>query len=60
MLHRLEVLDAATGQVLDTQLSGPFHDGKYFVWLLRGHVQLRFTNLANGANAVASGIFFGP
>jgi ELWxxDGT repeat protein len=57
--QQIDVLDAATGQVLNSQLSGPFHDGKYLVWNLRGHVQLRFTNLANGLNAVASGFFFG-
>jgi hypothetical protein len=57
--QRIDVLDANTGQVLDTQLSGPFHDGEYLVWMLKGHVLIRFTNLANGLNAVASGIFFG-
>ena len=56
--QRMEVLDANSGQVLDTQLSDPFHDGQYFVWNLSGHVKIRFANLANGLNAVASGIFF--
>jgi hypothetical protein len=53
------VLDASTGDVLNSQQSGPFHDGQFLVWQLRGHVQIRFTNLANGLNAIASGIFFG-
>jgi hypothetical protein len=57
--EQIDVLDADSGAVLNSQLSGPFHDGQYLVWQLRGHVQIRFTNLANGLNAVASGIFFG-
>jgi ELWxxDGT repeat protein len=57
--EQIEVLDASTGDVLNSQLSGPFHDGHYLIWQLRGHVLIRFTNLANGLNAVASGIFFG-
>jgi len=57
--QQMDVLDANSGQVLDTQFSMPFHDGIYYVWNLSGHVQIRFTNLANGLNAVASGIFFG-
>ena len=56
--QKMEVLDGNTGKILDTQFSAPFHDGIYYVWNLSGHVQIRFTNLANGLNSVASGIFF--
>jgi hypothetical protein len=57
--QKIDVIDAGSNQIIDTEQPTPFHDGKYFVWLVTGHVQFRFTNLANGLNAVASGIFFG-
>ena len=52
--QRIDVIDVGSNQIINTQLPTPFHDGKYFVWLITGHVQIRFTNLANGLNAVAS------
>jgi hypothetical protein len=55
--ERLDVLDAATGQVLDTRSAASFVGGQYVVWSLRGHVQIRLTTLTG--NAVLSGIFFG-
>jgi hypothetical protein len=57
--QKIDVIDVGSNQVIDTEQPTPFHDGKYFVWLVTGHVQFRFTNLANGLNAVASGVFFG-
>ena len=54
----VEVLDAATGVVLDTRTVSNFHNGLYLIWNLQGHVQFRFTSL-QGANAVLSGLFFG-
>jgi hypothetical protein len=57
--QRVEVLDAATGAVLDSREMGGFSGGRYLVWELAGHVRLRVTRLA-GANAVVSGLFFGP
>jgi hypothetical protein len=58
--QRLEVLDASTGQVLDTRTASSFVNGQYLVWTLGGHVQLRITNLAGPSIAAAvSGIFFG-
>jgi hypothetical protein len=33
--------------------------GEYLVWEIRGHVEIRITDLAQGQNAVVSGIFFG-
>lgn len=55
--QRVEVLDAATGTVLDTRSISGFQGGQYLVWRLSGHVQLRFVNTGPN-NAVVSGIFF--
>jgi ELWxxDGT repeat protein len=57
--QRLDVFDAATGNVLDSRSISSFDGGQYLVWNLSGHVQIRFTNLANGLNTVLSGILFG-
>src|SRR5262249_26273470 len=56
--ERVEVLDAGTGAVLDSRTVTSFTTGKYLVWNLGGHVQVRITNLVSGSNAVVSGLFF--
>src|SRR5262249_3392296 len=56
--ERVDVVDAATGAVLDSRTLSAFSGGKYLVWTLSGHVQLRVTNLS-GVNAGASRLFFG-
>jgi hypothetical protein len=53
----IDVLDAATGTVLDARTISSFASGHYLVWNLRGHVKLRVTRTA-GPSAVASGLFF--
>jgi len=55
--QRVEVLDAVSGVVLDTQSLTAFNGGAYLVWKLKGNVKIRFTCTA-GYNAVLSGIFF--
>jgi hypothetical protein len=57
--ERLDVLDAATGAVLDSQTAAGFRGGEYLVWDLGGHVLVRITRQA-GNNAVLSGLFFDP
>jgi hypothetical protein len=57
--QRLEVFNAESGELLDTQEVSSFNMGKYLVWNLSGHVRIRFTDLANGLNTVLSGIFVG-
>jgi hypothetical protein len=57
-MQRLDVIDAITGQILDTRDVTDFGDGRYLSWSLRGHIQIRFINTANGKNATLSGIFF--
>jgi hypothetical protein len=56
--EQIQVLDAATGTVLDTRTLSSFGGGEYLTWNLYGHVQLVFTNLVGGKNAVVSGLFF--
>ncbi len=55
--ERIDVIDASTGAVMNSQTVSSFNGGEYLTWTLSGDVQLRFTLLA-GANAVLSGIFF--
>ena len=57
---RVDVLDAATQQVLATQTVQAYQAGVYLVWNVQGHVVFRFTNVGSGPNAVLSGIFFDP
>jgi subtilisin family serine protease len=55
--EQIQVLDPATGTVLDTRTISSFGGGEYLTWNLYGHVQLVFTDLS-GPNAVVSGLFF--
>ena len=57
--ERIDVLDAASGAVLDSRSVSGFAGGEYLSWKLSGHVVLRVTNLG-GKNAVASALFFDP
>jgi hypothetical protein len=54
----IQVIDAATATVLDTQNISSFGNGLYLVWNVAGHVKINVT-LAGGPNAVISGVFFG-
>jgi hypothetical protein len=57
-INRVDILDASSGNVLDSQTVSNFTSGQYWIWNLSGHVTIRVT--AVGArNAVVSGIFFG-
>jgi uncharacterized repeat protein (TIGR01451 family) len=54
--ERVDVLDASTGQVLDTRTVSAFSGGTFLSWDLSGHVKFRVTSLA-GPNAIVSGFF---
>ena len=54
----VDILDAATGTLLDSQTLSSFWTGKYLVWNLTGHVTVRFTRTGS-LNTVLDGIFFG-
>ena len=58
--EKVEIFDATTGALLDTHTVASFEQGKYLVWDVRGHVRLKVTNAPSSANAVVSGLFFGP
>ncbi len=53
----IEVLDASSGTILDSQIISSFTNGQYLVWNLTGHVTFRITTLTG--NAVVSGVFLG-
>ena len=55
--ERVDVLDAGSGNALDTRTISSFSAGVYLVWTVSGHVTFRVTPLSN--NAVVSGVFFG-
>ena len=56
--EEIQVIDATTGKVLDTEAIGSFQGGKYLSWNLSGNVVIKVTNLGN-ANALVNGLFFG-
>ncbi len=54
----VEVLDAATSNLLDRRIISGFANGQWWSWQINGHVQFRFTNLS-GPNCVANALMFG-
>ncbi len=56
-VQRFDIVDAATGALLDSRTMYNFTGGQYFFWTVRGHVRLEVTRL-DGPNAVVSGLFF--
>jgi len=57
--EKIDVMDAVSGNVLDSRSVSAFGNGTWLLWNLSGHVTLRVTATA-GSNAVVSGIFFSP
>jgi len=55
--ERIDILDASTGNVLDSRTVTSFIDGEYLTWNISGNVTVRVTDL-QGANAVVSGLFW--
>jgi hypothetical protein len=54
----LQILDAMTGVVLDSQTLAGFDRGVYLVWAITGQVRIKVSRTA-GPNAVLSAVFFG-
>ncbi len=52
----IQVINAATGSVLDTETISSFSGGEYLQWAVSGNVVIKVTNLGP-ANAVISGLF---
>ncbi len=57
--EKVQISNASTGAVLDTETVTSFHSGVYMNWVVSGNVDITITHLA-GANAVLSGLFFDP
>lgn len=57
-VQRVEVLDAASGVVLNTQTVSLQGTGVYLLWETQGPIRLRVTPVA-GANALVSALFVG-
>ncbi len=55
---RVDVVDANTGQTLNSQTLGSYNQGVYLSWNIGGKVRFVITTLAGG-NSSFSGIFFG-
>jgi hypothetical protein len=55
--QRIEIIDATTGQVLNTRNISKFTGGRYLVWDISGKVKIRFTR-TGGPNCLLNGIFF--
>jgi len=54
----VEVVDAATGKLLDRRTIGGFTRGQWWVWQVNGHVQFRITNVA-GPDCLVNALAFG-
>lgn len=57
-LQTIDVLDPATGGVLDTRTVSSFAAGLYLIWDISGYVRFRLSRRA-GPNAIVNGVFFG-
>jgi len=55
----IQLLDAASNTVLDSETYSSFHSGMYAAWSLQGNVIIKVAK-TGGSNAVVSGIFFDP
>ena len=52
----VDIINPATGAILESRLVTDYHDGKYLVLNIRGRVWIRF----RGSNVVLSGLFIDP
>ncbi len=55
----MQISDAASGAVLDTETVSSFGGGTYLQWKVSGNVAIKVSAVA-GANAVLTGLFFDP
>ena len=58
-VQTVELLDAGSGAVLNTQTLTEFTEGIYLLWDCKGHVRIRLTRVS-GPNVVLAGLFFDP
>ena len=55
---QIDMLEQGSLTVLDTQLTGGYADGKWFVWDVNGAIRILFTNM--GVNVTVSALMFDP
>src|SRR5262249_9937826 len=58
--EQVQITDATTGTVLDTESASNFSNGEYLVWNVSGDINIKISNLNTRGNAVISGLFFDP
>ncbi len=56
----IQVIDAASGKLLDSQELNTYATGKYLVWNVQGHVIFRVKKISGWTNSALSGLFFDP
>jgi hypothetical protein len=56
--QRVDILDTATGTLLDQQVISEYSNGRYLTWVMRGRLTIRITGL-DGLPAL-SALFFDP
>ncbi len=56
----IQVVDAASGKVLDSREIDAYSTGKYLVWNVQGHVIFRVKKISGWTNSAMSGLFFDP
>lgn len=56
--QRVDIMDWASGALLDSQSISQFNGGKYLVWNVKGHVRIT-VNKTGAKTAVVSGLYFG-
>jgi hypothetical protein len=57
--EQIQISDANSGTVLDTETLSSFNGGAYEVWTISGNVKITITEKAGG-NGLLNGLFFGP
>ena len=57
--EQVQISDATTGMVLDTETVSSFSSGVYLKWTVSGNILITITRLA-GPNAIANGLFLDP
>src|SRR5262249_6941631 len=58
--EQVQITDATTGTVLDTESASNFSNGEYLVWNASGDINITITNLKSTGNAVLSGLLLDP
>ena len=58
--EQVQISNASTGAVLDTETVTSFSSGVYLQWAVKGNLLITFTNQPGSSDAVLSGLFLDP